>query len=132
MRRLFWVAVGAAAGIYAVRKAQQTLHAYSPGGLAERATGVGASWQAFTDEVRRNAAQREAQLREALGMEPADPAAPLSPAEAADLTEHPASLDSRPRPGLTPPTPPSPTSPPTPPPPPTATSPDRTPRSRST
>jgi hypothetical protein len=124
MRRLFWVAVGAAAGVYAVRKAQQTLHAYSPGGLAERATGVGASWQAFTDEVRRNAAQREAQLREALGMEPADPAA--------DLTEHPASLDSRPRPGLTPPTPPSPTSPPTPPPPPTATSPDRTPRSRST
>jgi hypothetical protein len=124
MRRLFWVAVGAAAGIYAVRKAQQTLHAYSPGGLAERATGVGASWQAFTDEVRRNAAQREAQLREALGMEPADPAAPLSPAEAADLTEHPASLDSRPR--LTPPTPPSPPTPPT------ATSPDRTPRSRST
>ena len=97
MRRLFWVAVGAATGVYAVRKVQKTLHAYSPGGLAERATGVGASWQAFTDEVRRNAAEREAQLREALGMEPADPAAPLSPAEAADLTEHPASLDSRPR-----------------------------------
>ena len=73
MRRLFWVAVGAAAGVYAVRKVQQTLHAYSPGGLAERATGVGASWQAFTDEVRRNAAEREAQLREALGMEPPTP-----------------------------------------------------------
>jgi hypothetical protein len=118
MRRLFWVAVGAAAGVYAVRKVQKTLHAYSPGGLAERATGVGASWQAFTDEVRRNAAEREAQLREALGMEPADPAAPLSPAEAADLTEHPASLDSRPR---TPPTPTAPTPPTT-----------RTSRSRST
>ena len=107
MRRLFWVAVGAAAGVYAVRKVQKTMHAYSPGGLAERATGVGASWQAFTDEVRRNAAEREAQLREALGMEPADPAAPLSPAEAADLTEHPASLDSRPRTPTTPPTPPT-------------------------
>jgi hypothetical protein len=109
MRRLFWVAVGAAAGVYAVRKVQKTLHAYSPGGLAERATGVGASWQAFTDEVRRNAAEREAQLREALGMEPADPAAPLSPAEAADLTEHPASLDSRPRTPSTPSTPSTPT-----------------------
>ena len=97
MRRLFWVAVGAAAGVYAVRKVQKTLHAYSPGGLAERATGAGASWQAFTDEVRRNAAEREAQLREALGMEPADPDAPLTPAEAADLTDHPASPGARPR-----------------------------------
>jgi hypothetical protein len=97
MRRLFWVAVGAAAGVYAVRKVQRTLHAYSPGGLADRATGVGASWQAFTDEVRGNMAEREAQLREALGMEPADAATPLSPAEAADLTEHPASRLSRPR-----------------------------------
>ena len=122
MRRLFWVAVGAAAGVYAVRKAQQTLHAYSPGGLAERATGVGASWQAFTDDVRRNAAEREAQLREALGMEPADPVAPLTPAEAADLTEHPASLDSRPRTSR--PTPP--TSPESP------ESPTRSTRSRST
>ncbi|HTE72989.1 MAG TPA: DUF6167 family protein [Actinomycetes bacterium] len=122
MRRLFWVAVGAAAGVYAVRKAQQTLHAYSPGGLAERATGVGASWQAFTDDVRRNAAEREAQLREALGMEPADPVAPLTPAEAADLTEHPASLDSGPRTSR--PTPP--TSPESP------ESPTRSTRSRST
>ena len=41
MRRVFWVAVGAAAGVYAVRKVQKTLHAYSPSGLAERAGGVG-------------------------------------------------------------------------------------------
>jgi hypothetical protein len=41
-------------------------------------------------------AQREAELREALGMEPADPDAPLTPAEAAGLTDHPASPGSRP------------------------------------
>ena len=97
MRRLFWVAVGAAAGVYAVRKVQKTMHAYSPSGLAERAGGVGESLRGFADEVRRNTAQREAQLREALGMEPADPDAPLTPAEAADLTDHPASPGSRPR-----------------------------------
>lgn len=90
MRRLFWVAVGAAAGVYAVRKAQKTLHAFSPSGLAERATGAGAGLRAFADEVRASMAQREAELREALGMEPAHDE-PLTPAEQADLMDHPAS-----------------------------------------
>lgn len=93
MRRLFWVAVGAAAGVYAVRKAQKTLHAYSPSGLAERATGVGAGLRGFADEVRDAMAQREAELREALGMQPAHDD-PLSPAEQADLMDHPASRSS--------------------------------------
>ena len=96
MRRVFWVAVGAAAGVYAVRKVQKTLHAYSPSGLVERAGGVGDQLRGFAEEVRAGMAQREAELREALGMEPADPDAPLSPAEAAGLTDHPASPGSRP------------------------------------
>jgi hypothetical protein len=97
MRRLFWVAVGAAAGVYAVRKVQKTLHAYSPSGLADRATGVGGQLRAFADEVRDGMTQREAELREALGMEPAHDE-PLSPAEAADLMDHPASTTTgRPR-----------------------------------
>ncbi|MDQ1601866.1 MAG: hypothetical protein QOD68_3340 [Actinomycetota bacterium] len=90
MRRLFWVAVGAAAGIYAVRKVQKTMHAYSPSGLAERAGGFGESITAFAEEVRAGMADREAELREALGMDAAHDA-PLSPAEAADLIDHPAS-----------------------------------------
>ena len=90
MRRLFWVAVGAAAGVYAVRKVQKTMHAYSPSGLAERAEGVGGSMRAFAEEVRAGMADREAELREALGMDAAHDA-PLSPAEAADLIDHPAS-----------------------------------------
>jgi hypothetical protein len=97
MRRLFWVAVGAAAGVYAVRKVQKTLHAYSPGSLADRAVGTGAGLKAFAEEVREAMAQREAELREALGMEPAHDQ-PLSPAEAADLVDHPASTTTgRPR-----------------------------------
>jgi hypothetical protein len=90
MRRLFWVAVGAAAGIYAVRKVQKTLHAYSPSGLAERAGGLGESIATFAEEVRAGMADREAELREALGMAPAHDA-PLSPVDAADLIDHPAS-----------------------------------------
>ena len=90
MRRLFWVAVGAAAGIYAVRKVQKTMHAYSPSGLAERAEGVGGSMRAFANEVLAGMADREAELREALGMTTAHDA-PLTPADAADLIDHPAS-----------------------------------------
>jgi uncharacterized protein DUF6167 len=92
MRRLFWVAVGAAAGVYAVRKVQKTLHSYSPAGLGERATGLGGSVRLFADEVRAGMVRREAELREALGIEPDDRQAypPLSPADAADLIDHPA------------------------------------------
>lgn len=87
MRRLFWVAVGAAAGVYAVRKVQKTLHAYSATGLAERAGGVGDSLRLFADEVRAGMVEREAELRSALGMTDGPQ---LTPAEAAELTEHPA------------------------------------------
>ena len=90
MRRLFWVAVGAAAGLYAVRKVPKPLHAYSPSGGAERAGGLGERITAFAEEVRAGMADREAELREALGMDTAHDA-PLSPAEAADLIDHPAS-----------------------------------------
>ena len=90
MRRLFWVAVGAAAGVYAVRKVQKTLHAYSPSGLAERAGGLTDSVKAFAEDVRSRAADREAELREALGLVDGDTAPDLTPAEAADLLEHPA------------------------------------------
>lgn len=87
MRRLFWVAVGAAAGVYAVRKVQKTLHSYSPSGLAERAGGIGDTLKAFADEVWAGMAEREAELRDALGIEPVNE---LTPAEAAELTDHPA------------------------------------------
>jgi len=86
MRRLFWVAVGAAAGVYAVRKVQRTIHAYSPSGLAARAGGVGATVKAFADEVRDRAAEREAELRDALGLSERPM---LTPGEAAELTDHP-------------------------------------------
>ena len=87
MRRLFWVTVGAAAGVYAVRKVQRTLHAYSPSGLAEKATGLGDTLRSFSDEVRERAAEREEQLREVLGLAGDTD---LDPADAADLVDHPA------------------------------------------
>ncbi len=74
MRRLFWVAVGAAAGIYAVRTVQKTLDAYSPSGLAERATGAGGAVRAFADDVRAGMADSEAELRAGTGLDAPLPA----------------------------------------------------------
>jgi hypothetical protein len=66
---------------------QKTLHAYSASGLAERAGGLGDSLRLFAEDVRAGMAEREAELRDALGLtEPSQ----LSPAEAAELTDHPA------------------------------------------
>ncbi len=87
MRRLFWVAVGATAGVYAVRKVQKTMHAYSPSGIAGKAGGLAESAKGFVGEVRLRTAERETELRAALGLDD-EPA--LSAAAAAELTDHPA------------------------------------------
>lgn len=93
MRRLFYVALGAAAGIYVVRKVQKAARSYSPEGLAGRAVGFGESMRYFADEVRAGMAEREIELRDALGLD--DPGEPgnhrrhLPPDEAADLIDHP-------------------------------------------
>ena len=96
MRRLFWVAVGATAGVYVAFKVQKKLHSYSPSSLAGRAAGAGGSLRAFAEDVRLGMAAREAELREALGLGQAHEA-PLTPAEAADLMDHPASTHRRTR-----------------------------------
>lgn len=88
MRRVFWVAVGAAAGVYAVRKVQKTMHSYSPSGVAERASGLGERLQALADDIKTAMSQRESELRDALGLSKAPE---LSPAAAADLIDHPTS-----------------------------------------
>jgi hypothetical protein len=91
MRRLFWVAVGAAAGVYVVRKVQKTARAYSATGLADRAEGIGAGIRSFADEVRAGMAERELELRDALGIDTGGQSADLDlgPEEAAQLIEHP-------------------------------------------
>ena len=90
MRRLFYVALGAAAGVYVVRKVQKTAKAYSPEGLAGKAVGVGESLRYFAGEVRAGMAERELELRDALGLDAGRHELP--PAQAADLIDHPTRL----------------------------------------
>jgi len=95
VRRLFWLTVGATAGVVAVRKVTRTAQAFTPAGLASSAGGIGDSIRYFADQVRAGMVEREAELRDALGIggDNADGRGPGShdlPAdEAADLIQRP-------------------------------------------
>ena len=92
MRRVFWVAVGATVGVLVVRKVSKAAQAYTPTGLAASAAGVGDSLRYFADQVRAGMAEREAELRDALGIdEDTAPGHMLSPEAAAQVIEHPTS-----------------------------------------
>lgn len=69
MKRLFWIALGATAGVLVVRKLQKTAHAYTPAGLAESVQGLGDDLRYFAEEVRAGMAEREIELRDALGID---------------------------------------------------------------
>ena len=92
MRRLFWLTLGATAGVLVVRKVTRTAQAFTPAGLASSAGGIGDSLRYFADQVRIGMAEREVELRDALGIDKDGHDLPAD--EAADLIEHP----SRPRP----------------------------------
>src|SRR5665647_2164522 len=73
MRRLFWVALGATLGVLVVRKVTKTAQAYSPSGMAQGLSGglsdLGEGLREMAEAVREGMAQREAELRLALGMD---------------------------------------------------------------
>ncbi len=77
MRRLFWVSLGVgfggAAGVLVARRIRRTREALTPesiaGVLAGAVGGLTDAVRAFAAEVRAGMAEREAQLREGLGIE---------------------------------------------------------------
>lgn len=81
MKRLFWLSVGAGAGIYAThrvkRGVQRFARTWSPEGVAARAVGAGQGagnrLKLFASEVRTEMQAREAELREAVRMDQAPP-----------------------------------------------------------
>jgi hypothetical protein len=73
MRRLFWLALGATVGVLVVRKVTKTAEAYSPSGVAKGLSGglsdLGEGLREMAQVVREGMAEREAELRYALGMD---------------------------------------------------------------
>ena len=73
MRRLFYITLGATAGILIVRKVSKTAQAFSAGGIGERlsgsAGGIGEAIREFADQVVVAMNEREQQLRSELGLD---------------------------------------------------------------
>jgi hypothetical protein len=85
VRRLFWVALGAGAGVLIVRQASKAVRRYTPASVADRVSSlggsVGDSLRGIVDDIRDAANERESELYQALGL---DAAAADRPAGATD------------------------------------------------
>jgi Family of unknown function (DUF6167) len=72
MKRLFWIALGATAGVLVARKLTQTARNLTPDGAADRVAGalgnLGQAVREFTEDVKAGMAERDQELREALGI----------------------------------------------------------------
>jgi len=79
MRRLFYVALGATAGVLAVRRASAALHRWTPEGMAGQLGGAGERVALWWAEVQALAAAREDELRQALGLDQDGPDETVAP-----------------------------------------------------
>ena len=70
MRRLVWMAVGAGLAIYVVRRIDRALDAASPEGIGRSLTAAVDALKDLAGDVREAMAEREHELRVALGVEP--------------------------------------------------------------
>ena len=72
-RRLFYIALGATAGVLVVRKLTATAQKFTPAGMQTGITGalggLGDAIRGFGAEVRAGMAEREAELRTGLGLD---------------------------------------------------------------
>jgi len=69
MRRLFWVAVGATAGVLAVRRLNKITHRLTSTGTGDGPLGgLTHAVRGFVDDVRTGMAERDLELRRALGI----------------------------------------------------------------
>ncbi|HEX6233230.1 MAG TPA: DUF6167 family protein [Jiangellaceae bacterium] len=72
MKRIFWIALGATAGILVARQITKTARNFTPDGAADRVAtalgGLGQAFREFADDVKAGMAERDIELREALGI----------------------------------------------------------------
>jgi hypothetical protein len=95
VRRLFWLALGATLGVLIVRKVTKTAQSYSPSGVAQGISGglsdLGEGLREMAEVVREGMAERETELRYALGIDTGTmpDGRTLSAEQARDLIEDP-------------------------------------------
>jgi hypothetical protein len=76
VKRVFWAALGAGAGIFVASKLSKAAKKLAPSSLAGSATGapgrIAGAWQDFSEDVRSAAAEREFEIYHALGVDARD------------------------------------------------------------
>jgi hypothetical protein len=85
VRRLFWIVLGATLGVLLFRKLSKAVEAYSPAGVSRSLASVGDGLRELAEVVREGMAEREEELRVALGVD----AGTISPEAAQSLIEDP-------------------------------------------
>lgn len=92
MKRLFWVALGATAGILVARRLAKTARNLTPEGAADRVSGalggLGQSFREFAEDVRAGMAERDTELRQALGIAENGADAGADPDRLRDMFDH--------------------------------------------
>ncbi|GAA3101604.1 hypothetical protein JOF29_003300 [Kribbella aluminosa] len=69
MKRIFWLIIGIAVGVYAVTRLKKKAQILAPESVQESAAKLAAAVRHFGDQVREGMAERETELRDALGIE---------------------------------------------------------------
>ncbi len=93
MRRLFWAGLGAGVAVLVVRRVGRVAQAYTPSGIAASVAAAADSLRDLADVVREGMAEREQELRIALGVDTGT----IDPDRAADLLENPSAVRKSPR-----------------------------------
>ncbi|ADB33407.1 hypothetical protein Kfla_4373 [Kribbella flavida DSM 17836] len=71
IKRILWFVIGTLAGVYAVTRLKKRAQQLAPESLQASADKVAAAIRHFGDEVRAGMAERETELRDALGIDTA-------------------------------------------------------------
>ena len=69
MKRFFYLSVGVAVGIYVSHRLTRAAQVWTPAGVADSAVGLGSSLRELAEEIRADAARRETELRETIGLD---------------------------------------------------------------
>ncbi|GAA2822491.1 DUF6167 family protein [Kribbella solani] len=69
MKRIFWLIIGIAVGVYAVTRLKKKAQILAPESVQESTAKLAAAVRHFGDQVREGMAERETELRDALGIE---------------------------------------------------------------
>lgn len=69
IRRILWFVIGTAVGVYAVTRLKKRAQVLAPESLQASAEKLAVAIRHFGDEVRAGMAERESELRDALGID---------------------------------------------------------------